>query len=322
MRLISICIPAHNRPEFLRQALDSCLGQTHPNIEILVGDDSSNDLSANLAMEYHLRFPGRIVYRLNRPPLGQAANVNSLFDRATGDLLVLLHDDDWLVPDSLERLSSCWDRAPELTAAFGKQYIAANSGAILLPESEDLNVRYHRIAENAGRQAVPAIAGLLRMFPNNGYMISAEVARNVRYRPPQLVGEACDTDFGLRVCLSAKALWFLDEYVSTYRVSDDAVSKRNYLQPFAYDAIESADVPQEAAVARGQALRDLASGAASGFARLNKPKRAWGVYLSKNYPLWNRLKPKGMLHVLLIGASILRIGFRKSFMFFRHDCKP
>ena len=80
----------------------------------------------------------------------------------------------------------------------------------------------------------------------------------------------------IRVCLSANALWFLDEYVSTYRVSDDAVSKRNYLQPFAYDAIESADVPQEAAAARGQALRDLASGAASGFARLNRPKKGAG----------------------------------------------
>ena len=92
-------------------------------------------------------------------------------------------------------------------------------------------------------KTVPAIAGLLRMFPSNGYMISAEVARKVRYRPPQLVGEACDTDFALRARLSANALWFLDEYVSTYRVSDDAVSKRNYLQPFAYDAIESAGCP-------------------------------------------------------------------------------
>ena len=40
--LVSICIPTYNQPEFFRQALESALAQTYPNVEILVGDDSTN----------------------------------------------------------------------------------------------------------------------------------------------------------------------------------------------------------------------------------------------------------------------------------------
>jgi glycosyltransferase involved in cell wall biosynthesis len=39
--LITIGLPAYNRPEFLRQALQSCLAQEYPNLEILVTDDAS-----------------------------------------------------------------------------------------------------------------------------------------------------------------------------------------------------------------------------------------------------------------------------------------
>lgn len=311
-RLISICIPAYKRPAPLQEALDSCARQTYQNIEILIGDDSPDSGSERVAMEYSRRLPGKIKYQRNRPSLGQAGNVNALFDRAGGELLVLLHDDDLLLPDALERLVGCWEQAPDLTAAFGKQYVTDGQGRVLPEESERLNAAYHRISKNAGKQTVPAIAGLVRMFPNNGYMISTRVARQIRYRSPNQVGEACDTDFGLRACLSANAVWFIDEYTAMYRVSDDSISKRNHPEPFAYEAIEGAEVPPVAYQARTQVLQNLAPAAASGFARLNKPERALNIFLSKDYRIRDRLRPRGAYHLLLIGLSFFRRRLRRS----------
>ena len=43
MPLVSILIPAYNQPEHLRQAVESVLAQDYPEIEIIIGDDSTND---------------------------------------------------------------------------------------------------------------------------------------------------------------------------------------------------------------------------------------------------------------------------------------
>ncbi|MBO5570669.1 MAG: glycosyltransferase, partial [Clostridia bacterium] len=40
---VSIVIPVYNGANFLREAIDSALGQTYPNIEILVVNDGSDD---------------------------------------------------------------------------------------------------------------------------------------------------------------------------------------------------------------------------------------------------------------------------------------
>ena len=45
---VSICLPTCNRPELLMESLASCLAQTHANIEIVIGDDSSDTRTRNL----------------------------------------------------------------------------------------------------------------------------------------------------------------------------------------------------------------------------------------------------------------------------------
>jgi glycosyltransferase involved in cell wall biosynthesis len=308
--LISICIPTYRRPALLREALESCLRQTYADFEILIGDDSPDDDSALVASEYAARLPGRMHYRHNTPSLGQAPNVNALFQRARGGRLVLLHDDDLLLPDALEQLARCWHTAPELAAAFGKQYITDAHGRVCEEKSIALNETYCRTPERSGLQAVPAIAGLLRMFPNNGYMVRTDLAREIGYRSREFVGEACDTDFGLRLCLQARQVWFVDVFTSMYRDSDDAISKQVYLQPYAWDMMKNADVPEAALGAQRIALKSVAVGAASGFARLDKPGRALGVLLSPHYALRHKLHPRAAYHLYLIARAFLRVGLR------------
>lgn len=306
MRLISICVPCYNRPDTLRAALDSCFAQTYTNLEVLVGDDSSNDDCGRVVREYMDRFPGRLRYQWNRPALRQAENTNNLFDRAQGELLLLLHDDDLLMPTCVEQLAACWDRHPDLTVAFGKQYITDAAGTVLPRESEALNRTYHRIPAHAGLQAVPAVAGLLRMFPNDAFMIRTEVARAIRHRPPAVVGAACDTDFGLRASIAAVKVFFLDEYTSKYRVSEESETSRNQVQHFAYEVMRSAQVPPEAREAQRRAIQDLAPGATSCFARVGDPQQAWRVFCSADYRWTEKLRPRAVFHLLLIAAAYVR----------------
>ena len=303
---ISICIPTYNRPALLREALDSCFLQTYPEFEVVIGDDSPSNDTLAIVEAYQSRFPGRVFYKHNIPSLGQAGNVNDLFRRAKGDRLLLLHDDDMLLPGALEILAARWIEIPYLTAAFGKQYITDHVGNVSIPKSEELNRRYGRTPDKAGLLEVPAIAGVSRMFPNNGYLICTAIAREIGYRPPAEVGHACDTDFGVRLCTSASAICFVDEYVAKYRVSDDALTINGRLEAHAYRAIQEAVVPLAAIPAQKRALRDLAPAAVSAFARLGKPRSALEIFLSAHYGLSRRLHPRAAFHILLVIRSYLK----------------
>lgn len=50
-RLVTVLIPTHNRPQFVFQALESVLNQTHQNFEIIISDDSDTDNSIEMFKE-------------------------------------------------------------------------------------------------------------------------------------------------------------------------------------------------------------------------------------------------------------------------------
>ncbi|MGQ0453214.1 glycosyltransferase family 2 protein, partial [Bacillus sp. SS-TM] len=73
--LVSILIPTYNRPHYFKIALESALAQTYSNIEIIIGDDSTNDETATLIREQYLPNYKNITYIRNTPTLGQFLHV-------------------------------------------------------------------------------------------------------------------------------------------------------------------------------------------------------------------------------------------------------
>lgn len=306
-RLISICIPTCNRPALLEQAIGSCHVQTYRDFEIVIGDDSTDDSARQVVERCRLRSDRPIRYERNVPRLGQASNVNRLFARAHGARLVLLHDDDLLEPDALSRLDACWQTCPELTAAFGKQRVIADDGTPRPEASERLNRDYRRVPDRAGRLPVPALAGIDQMFPNNGYLVNTADARRIAYRPAAEVGEACDFDFGLRLSVDAKAICFVDEFVSVSRETALSISTHALPAMHAFAQLRESHVPAAAQAAREDALRRVAPRAASAYARAGESGAAWRVLLSKHYPMRDRLRARFLYHVLLAARSMFAL---------------
>ena len=159
---VSICVPTYNRPELITQCIDSCLAQTHSNIEVVIGDDSKDDRTETLIASRYAH-DARIRYLRNTPGLGQARNVASLFARATGDKILLIHDDDYLAEDGVERLVSLWDRHPDLDVAFADQYEVDQVGHVDGAVSAKLNADFHRTKSTEGLQKVPGRTGLIQI---------------------------------------------------------------------------------------------------------------------------------------------------------------
>ncbi|WP_154605642.1 glycosyltransferase family 2 protein [Arthrobacter sp. AQ5-05] len=99
--LVSILIPAYNRPEYLSQALESALFQTYGNIEIIIGDDSTSDDVEKLIRSEYLPKYSNIKYWRNESNRGQYQNDLDLIAASNGKYLNILMDDDLLHLDKI-----------------------------------------------------------------------------------------------------------------------------------------------------------------------------------------------------------------------------
>jgi glycosyltransferase involved in cell wall biosynthesis len=109
--LVTIAIPTYNRADgYLRQAVESALAQTYPDIEILVSDNCSEDGTRELIEG--LGEP-RIHYVRHSRNIGANNNFNFCVQAAGGGYLLLLHDDDLIDPDFVESCMGAVEPARE-----------------------------------------------------------------------------------------------------------------------------------------------------------------------------------------------------------------
>ena len=100
--LISIIIPVYNVQEYLDEAIQSALKQTYTNLEIILVDDGSTDVSGKLCDNYAAIDNRVIVIHFPNGGLSKARNCG--LDIATGSYIFFLDSDDYLEPDAIEHL--------------------------------------------------------------------------------------------------------------------------------------------------------------------------------------------------------------------------
>jgi glycosyltransferase involved in cell wall biosynthesis len=223
---IAVCIPTYNRPLLLQEAINSCLQQTEVPYEIIIGDDSKNEDSKVLVEEITKNNKSAVVIRYirNSPSLKQTANVNMLFNAVRSDKLVLLHDDDILIPDALRLMKQCF-KENNIDACFGKQYDMSEDGTINLEPSEAASRYYFKTEEYAGSKLSSMDVAISHQFPNDGFMISSELAKKVGYAD-QKASDACDFVFAFKLGLAGCRFFFINAYTSAYRNTSVSISKQ------------------------------------------------------------------------------------------------
>src|SRR6478752_6533175 len=97
-RLVSVGIPTYNRADRLRTAVESVLGQDHPEVELVISDNASTDGTQQYALSLVEQHPGRIRYLRNDENLGPIENYNRVRAACRGEFRMWLGDDDQLSP--------------------------------------------------------------------------------------------------------------------------------------------------------------------------------------------------------------------------------
>lgn len=114
---VSIGIPVYNGEPYLPQALDSLLGQTFADFEIIISDNASEDGTEELCRQYAAQ-DSRIRYVRNETNLGAAKNYNGLVTMARGEYFKWAAHDDWVAPTYLERCLEVLEKDPSYVLAY------------------------------------------------------------------------------------------------------------------------------------------------------------------------------------------------------------
>jgi glycosyl transferase family 2 len=112
---ISVVLPTRNRATFLLTAVASVQAQSYANWELLIVDDGSDDETP----ERLAAFDDSRIRSLRIPHAGAYAARNVALDRATGDIIAYLDDDNVMHPSWLKAVAWAFDQRPNVDVLYG-----------------------------------------------------------------------------------------------------------------------------------------------------------------------------------------------------------
>src|SRR3989442_827869 len=127
--MVSIVIPTYNRAKFLKESIDSALGQDYPSSEVIVVDDGSTDETSQICRGY----ADQIRYYW-KPNGGPASAMNFGIMKMSGEWLKVLGDDDVLESNAL---STFIEMAIKLNArSLSCDYLVINEKGCVLRRAQ------------------------------------------------------------------------------------------------------------------------------------------------------------------------------------------
>ncbi|MNS44816.1 Hyaluronan synthase [compost metagenome] len=158
---VSLLLPVYNMQASLGWAVRSVLAQTSPDFELLIGDDGSEDGTADLP---YLRSDPRIRIHRFSPNRGKVFVLNELLGLARGRYVLELDGDDWLQPEAVALLTAAMEGAPEAAIATGASGLWQGTRHLGPLWRGALPYRGHRADADAAAPLVPRFyrAAMLR----------------------------------------------------------------------------------------------------------------------------------------------------------------
>lgn len=127
--LVSIVVPNYNYGHFIRQTMDSAVGQTYENIEIVVVDDGSTDDSVEIVNEYVAKYPNVKLYQ-NEKNLGVVGNHNKAVSLSHGEYIVVLSSDDYLDIHFVEECVRKFEEHPSAGMVVSAMHLVDDKGVV------------------------------------------------------------------------------------------------------------------------------------------------------------------------------------------------
>lgn len=208
--MVSVIVPAYNHEKYIEQCLNSIIGQTYPNIEIIVINDGSTDgtlLGINKFKDV------KNLKIINQQNIGLCKTLNVGIDLAKGKYIAIVASDDYWIANKIEKQVFFMEKYPEFGMCCAKAYEFTEDQNIVGVAGLVNNVSELRFENLINGNKIAALTVLIKK----------DVLLKVGYFDENLYME--DWDMWLRISNKYK-IGFLDEFVAYYRRHSTNISSK------------------------------------------------------------------------------------------------
>ncbi|MFZ1809273.1 MAG: glycosyltransferase [Cyclobacteriaceae bacterium] len=225
---VSVRLMTFNHRAFIREAIESILRQkTDFNVEIVVGDDYSNDGTLDIIKEYksteniHIRILERRIgdeYWKKRQNLGRLYNFVNILENCSGEYVALLDGDDYWI-DELKL-----QKQVEFLRANADFILTSGNSKVIYEEATN-KIEYFRPNWTKCLTNVIAVEDQIRYAP--AFHISSVLFRNeILDEIPDFFYDTISGDIVLFTIMCSKGkLSYVDDIFSCYRVNKSGITK-------------------------------------------------------------------------------------------------
>lgn len=200
---VSIGMPVFNSEKYIVPALESILGQTYADFELIISDNASNDRTPEICQEF-ARQDARIRYFRQPRNLGAPRNFNFVFEQARAPYFKWAAGSDVCDRDLVRVCKQVLDEQPAIVLAFGKTMAIDECGQVLGAVEDDLVMdderpsrRFRHVVDHSYYNNVHAVLFRLETlrktmleqpYPSGDMVLIAELALYGRFwEAPQVL---------------------------------------------------------------------------------------------------------------------------------------
>ena len=226
---VSVCLPTYNGGKHLPECVDSILGQTHADFELVIVDDSSTDDSVEIAKSY-ARLDSRVRVFVNDSNLGLVGNWNRSVSLSRGEWIKFVFQDDRISPDCLRRMLAVAASSNMPIVSCARDFIfepgtTEETRQFYLDHQVQIKTTYRdsdrwsaqEVAETALRLINPNLLG-----EPSAVLLHRSVFDRFGLFNPHLV-LCCDLEYWIRVASNTGTI-HIPDVLATFRVHGESTS--------------------------------------------------------------------------------------------------
>jgi glycosyltransferase involved in cell wall biosynthesis len=220
---LSVVIPTYKRPDVFREAVQSVLEQTYlEDVDLIIVDNEESEVPTETEAFVKTIKSIPVRYYRNEKNIGAIGNWNRCFELADGEWVLMLHADDMLLPNCLERIKDIVNSDLHFAALYVNRR-GINEGGYNKEPNKKMSLKgkvYRRIfkPKNIHRVEIADYLLGLSLAAPTGFLVKKSVILNIggyNVLPPddstsKINMRSTDTELAIKLA-KMSMLWFYDE---------------------------------------------------------------------------------------------------------------
>ena len=207
---ISVIMSVYNGEDYISEAIDSVLGQTFTDFELIVINDCSTDKTGEILERYEA-LDSRVRVYTNETNLRLPSSLNKALSLATGKYVARMDADDICLPDRFEKQYAFMEKNPDVSLSSCR-FMTLKNGVI---SSGGCGGR-------SDNESIKALLLVTNPILHPGIIAKAEVIRELGYDKSFTCTE--DMELWSRFVTSNRKIEIQPEYLMIYRLHDKQIT--------------------------------------------------------------------------------------------------